>query len=455
MPAETAPREVNQDKTISVAERRRAFAISEATEAIFREIAALIDSHVDAISRTLWQHFDDQVGAGSSSLSAMKDNDREMRIERTSAYIRAKFSTAIDLDWMERAARFGDAIEASGVDSFIAMGAVAVANAKLEDLLLEATGGGERYSVLVKEVQKIALLETDLIATRIRNIRDERMRQELAAHGESFQNEIAGTVADASSLSDRVRSQAQSAVGATGDMLGKAAEVAAAAEQSATAMREAAETATGLIRVIEETRTEIDGAAVIAETAGKQAVEAVETANLLAEHSEAIESIVGLIRDIAGQTNLLALNATIEAARAGDSGRGFAVVASEVKSLAGQTAKATDDIAAQIKEIQTATKGAVAANRSIQETIDGVQASAQRIRKAMDNQAATVTMITGSVDETALSADSMSSAIASIREATETVANEIGGVNHAFAQVDSQIGNLHEHAGVFLKKLTA
>ena len=132
-------------------------------------------------------------------------------------------------------------------------------------------------------------------------------------------------------------------------------------------------------------------------------------------HVEAIESILGLIRDIAGQTNLLALNATIEAARAGDAGRGFAVVAQEVKSLASQTARATDDITAKITAIQQATKQTVDANDSIQSTVEEVQTSANRIREAMEMQAQTVTMITAAVDETALAADSMSSTIAAIR----------------------------------------
>ncbi len=93
----------------------------------------------------------------------------------------------------------------------------------------------------------------------------------------------------------------------------------------------------------------------------------------LAEGAEKIGAVVGLITDIASQTNLLALNATIEAARAGDAGKGFAVVASEVKSLANQTGKATEEIGAQVTQIQAATKEAVEAIRGISATIEEVR----------------------------------------------------------------------------------
>ena len=119
-------------------------------------------------------------------------------------------------------------------------------------------------------------------------------------------------------------------------------------------MREAAQTAAGLIRAIEDARTEVEAAAEIADRASVQAGDAVGMSEALSDHAKSIESILRLIRDIAGQTNLLALNATIEAARAGDAGRGFAVVAQEVKALANQTARATDDIAAKIAAIQSA-----------------------------------------------------------------------------------------------------
>jgi len=238
-------------------------------------------------------------------------------------------------------------------------------------------------------------------------------------------------------------------------MLSKTSEVAAAAEQSAIAMREAAQTAAGLIRAIEDARAEVEVAAGVASRAGEQASQAVKVSQALSAHVEAIESILGLIRDIAGQTNLLALNATIEAARAGDAGRGFAVVAQEVKSLASQTARATDDITAKITAIQQATRQTVDANGSIEDTVEEVQTSADRIREAMELQAQTVTMITAAVDETALAADSMSSTIAAIRSDTENVAKDIDEVEQGFGRFSEQIANFTSTAKAFVSGIAA
>src|SRR5919112_2290379 len=190
-------------------------------------------------------------------------------------------------------------------------------------------------------------------------------------------------------------------------------------------MREAAQTAAGLIRAIEDARSEVEVAADVATRAGDQA----------------------------GQTNLLALNATIEAARAGDAGRGFAVVAQEVKSLASQTARATDDITAKITAIQQATRQTVDANGSIQGTVEEVQSSADRIRQAMELQAQTVTMITAAVDQTALAADSMSATIAAIREDTENVATDIDNVEQGFGEFGKQMADFRTAAKDFASRV--
>lgn len=274
-----------------------------------------------------------------------------------------------------------------------------------------------------------------------------------AGMSEQFDNDISGASADIQEQANVLRQQAASSSAVAQGMLSKASEVATASEQSAVAMREAAQTAAGLIRAIEDTRGEVELAAEVSNRATARAQEAVDATDTLSEQSKSIESILGLIRDIAGQTNLLALNATIEAARAGEAGRGFAVVAQEVKSLANQTAQATDEIAEKIAAIQSATKASVESNVSIRSTVEDVQHSAERIRRAMEDQAQTVTMITASVDETALAADLMSNTISAIRADTENVVSEISLLEQGFGDVETKISALQANAGKFVGNL--
>ncbi|MCJ8190822.1 methyl-accepting chemotaxis protein [Sphingomicrobium aestuariivivum] len=312
-----------------------------------------------------------------------------------------------------------------------------------------------RIGELCDTVLTTMLYSADIILAQVAVCEAREAAEERTVHGRLFQRkvkQISATAAD--KAKDMLGRADQSATSAKG-MLGKTSEVAAAAEQSAVAMREAAQTAAGLIRAIEDARLEVETSADVAARAGDEAQKAVATSEALKLHVSSIEEILGLIREIAGQTNLLALNATIEAARAGDAGRGFAVVAQEVKSLANQTARATDDIAAKIASITEATGQTVASNAAIRQTVSEVQSSADRIRMAMEQQAQTVTTITAAVDETALAADSMSSTIASIRGETEDVASSIGSVKADFDDFTRQIEEFSNASAEFASNVSA
>jgi methyl-accepting chemotaxis protein len=366
------------------------------------------------------------------------------------------YSGTVDAGWIDEIAEYGRRLyaEKTPVPSYISARNALVARV-FAQCFERFARQPEIAQDCVRALQGLVTIETDIILAQIALLEAIDAANARGRQSEEFERRVAdlvrGSTEQSKNLTDRTRSTAASARG----MLGKTSEVAAAAEQSAVAMREAAQTAAGLIRAIEDARGEVEVAADVATRAGGQAEQAVQVSQALSAHVEAIESILSLIRDIAGQTNLLALNATIEAARAGDAGRGFAVVAQEVKSLASQTARATDDITAKITAIQQATKQTVEANGSIQGTVEEVQSSADRIRQAMELQAQTVTMITAAVDETALAADSMSSTIAAIRSDTENVAKDIDEVEKGFGHFSEQIADFTSKTKEFVAGIAA
>ncbi len=235
----------------------------------------------------------------------------------------------------------------------------------------------------------------------------------------------------------------------------QAASVASAAELASSSVQTVAVSADQLTSSIREISQQVTHSAQITRRAVDEARRTDGIVRALSEGADKIGQVVDLITNIAGQTNLLALNATIEAARAGEAGRGFAVVASEVKSLAQQTARATQEIGAQIAQVQAATSGAVDAIRGITTTIEEVSGIAANIAAAVEEQGAATAEIARNVQQVSLSTQDVTSTIAGVSLAAGQSRTVAADVLTSASGISGKAGELDGEVSRFLERLRA
>ena len=235
----------------------------------------------------------------------------------------------------------------------------------------------------------------------------------------------------------------------------QSAAVAAASEEASASVHTVAAAAEELAASVAEISRQVSHSADVAREAATRAGRTNEKVQSLADGAEKIGAVVKLINDIAGQTNLLALNATIEAARAGEAGKGFAVVASEVKSLATQTAKATEEIAGQVAGIQSATKEAVAAIQEIATVIGQVNEISTTIAAAVEEQGAATQEIARNAQEAAKGTTEVSSNISGVTQGAGMTGSAASEVLTAAREVAAHSASLRDQVDTFLKQIRA
>jgi methyl-accepting chemotaxis protein len=289
---------------------------------------------------------------------------------------------------------------------------------------------------------------------REREAKETRARR-LEASALHFDQSVSGVVGAVSAATTKLQASAQSMSATATQTNRQAAAVASASEEATTSVHGVASAAEQLSASVSEIGRQVDQSSEIA----RQAVADVERTNAtiqdLAETAQRIGDVVKLISDIAGQTNLLALNATIEAARAGEAGKGFAVVASEVKSLASQTAKATEEIAAQVAAIQGSTKDSVAAIAGIGDTIRRVSEIATTIASAVEEQGASTQEIARNVQQAAAGTQDVSANIADVTKAANQTGEAAEEVLSAAREMAQQTEALRGEVERFLADVKA
>jgi methyl-accepting chemotaxis protein len=291
-------------------------------------------------------------------------------------------------------------------------------------------------------------------SAREREARDRRTERvdELT---KTFDQQVANLLEGVASAATQLQGTANSLSSTAEQANSQSAACAAASEQASGNVQTVATAAEELASSIQEIGRQVDSTTNLANTAVGDADSSNAQVKALADSAQKIGEVVQLITSIAEQTNLLALNATIEAARAGDAGKGFAVVASEVKSLANQTAKATDEIATQISGIQEATGSTVASIQGIGERIRSMSEIATQVASAVEEQNAATQEIARNVQQAAGGTREVSSNIVGVSEAATQTGRAAEDVLSASSELSRQAEQLKGFVQQFLADVRA
>ena len=413
--------------------RMRFMRIDKETGPLLRELWTIVEPKLPMILDGFYRHV-----TSEPRLAALVGNDVPRLTAAQGSHWAKLFSGTFDAAYMDGVRTIGLVHNRIGLEPRWYIGGYSFVLCQLTDIAIAAykwkPGKLSRILVALNTAVMtdmdlaISVYQDALLADRQR--RQIRMQEAIA----DFDGEVTIALKALDGSSHTLGATANGLAANAEETTRQATAVAAASEQSASNVQTVAAASEELSSAVREIGRQVDQSTTVATQAVAQARQSKVTMDGLAETAHKIGEVVSLIANIAGQTNLLALNATIEAARAGEAGKGFAVVASEVKSLAGQTARATDEISQQIAAVQAATEQSVVSITGIGSTIEEIARNIQ---------------------EAAHGTQEVSSNISGVSEAAADTGATSTHVLKAAGELSDQARSLREQIGRFFETIKA